>query len=61
MNKKRQKINVAFAEAKLLDNLTLRMIDAGEKSGDLSGMLKNIEKYYDKKNNNIIDNLSYYI
>lgn len=41
--------------------MLIQMISAGEQSGSLDTMLKNVADYYKMKFNDIIDNISSYI
>lgn len=48
----------SFEQTKLIDPIILRMIEAGERSGSLEGMLEKSTDYYRQKSNDFIDNVS---
>jgi len=46
-----------FIDAGVLDNMSLKMIDSGEKSGNLEVMFQNVSRYYEDRLQDIIDNM----
>ncbi|GKH60512.1 MSHA biogenesis protein MshG [Campylobacter ureolyticus] len=51
----------AFRNTEVFESMLIQMISAGEQSGSLDTMLKNVADYYKMKFNDIIDNISSYI
>lgn len=51
----------AFRNTEIFESMLIQMISAGEQSGSLDTMLKNVADYYKMKFNDIIDNISSYI
>ena len=47
----------SFNEAQLLDFISLRMLKAGEESGELNKMLSKISEYYSRKVDDLIENI----
>ena len=47
----------SFKEVNLLDFISLRMVKAGEESGEINKMLEKVAKYYETKVDNLIDNI----
>jgi general secretion pathway protein F len=52
-----QSLTSALEKEKLLDNITLQMISAGEESGNLDSMLENASEYYKTQFDIIVDTL----
>ena len=50
-----------FEESGQFENITVQMIKAGESSGSLNKMLEKVDKYYSRKYNDLVDNISTYI
>jgi len=46
-----------FIESNVIDELSLRMIESGEKSGELEPMFKNVAVFYEEKLQDIVDNM----
>ena len=51
----------AFRNTEIFESMLIQMISAGEQSGSLDTMLKNVADYYKMKFNDIIDGISSYI
>jgi type II secretory pathway component PulF len=51
----------SFKDSGEFEHMILQMIKSGESSGSLNLMLEKIDKYYNTKYNEIIDNISTYI
>ncbi|WP_311337058.1 type II secretion system F family protein [Campylobacter ureolyticus] len=51
----------AFRNTEIFESMLIQMIGAGEQSGSLDTMLKNVADYYKMKFNDIIDGISSYI
>ncbi|CZE51517.1 type II secretion system F family protein [Campylobacter geochelonis] len=51
----------AFRNTGIFESMLIQMISAGEQSGSLDAMLKNVADYYKMKFNEIIDNISSYV
>ncbi|MCR4942051.1 MAG: type II secretion system F family protein [Campylobacter sp.] len=54
-------LSQSFNNTKLIEPMLISMIDAGEQSGSLDNMLGNVSEYYERKFDDILDNLSAYI
>lgn len=51
----------AFRNTEIFEGMLIQMISAGEQSGSIDVMLKNVADYYKMKFNDIIDNISSYV
>lgn len=51
----------AFTDTKLVENMLIQMIKAGETSGTVDAMIGKVADYYDMKFQHLLDNMSSYI
>lgn len=50
-----------FEECGQFESITVQMVKAGESSGSLNKMLEKVNRYYNAKYNDLVDNISTYI